>query len=253
MLNQYLWRTQQLLDLEGLAAMPLFLALRAGIRSMVRAQRAIQRKAPPSDPEFAVAHDYFDAALDYASPPRPRLIAVGGMSGTGKSTLAAALAPSLGAAPGAVILRSDMERKAMFGAEAAERLPPERYTEAVNRDVYALLLAKAKAGLAAGHAVVLDAAYLREGERQAAAALAVSLSIPFCGLWLAAPEELLAQRIAARTGDASDADLEVLKWQLAWSPDGGNWARVDAGGDAALTLYRARAVLGRAEAVDSRA
>ena len=89
-LNRYLWRTQGQLDLEGLAALPLFLALRAGIRAMVLAQRATLRSAH-HDHE---ASCYLSAATAYLDPVTPQLIAVGGLSGTGKSTLAAALAPS---------------------------------------------------------------------------------------------------------------------------------------------------------------
>ena len=73
----------------------------------------------------AQAKAYFALACDLIAPPPPRLIAVGGLSGTGKSVLARALAPHVAPAPGAVLIRSDVERKAMFGVAQTEKLPPK--------------------------------------------------------------------------------------------------------------------------------
>ena len=83
------------------------------------------RRAAERDRERARA--YLRAALGYLEPAPPRLVAVGGLSGTGKTTLAAALAPELGLAPGAVHLRSDLERKTLFGVEETVRLPAQSY------------------------------------------------------------------------------------------------------------------------------
>ena len=142
-LNHYLWRSDDVADLEALAAMPLFLALRAGVRSMVLAQRAQQEKAAPRQDDLARARRYLLRAIEYLAPVEPILVAVGGLSGTGKSTLAARLAPKLGAAPGALHLRSDLERKALFGAAETEPLPAAAYSPEAGARVYATLTQKA--------------------------------------------------------------------------------------------------------------
>jgi uncharacterized protein len=81
----------------------------------------------------AEARAYLERALEYLNPPSARLVAIGGVSGAGKSTLARQLAPEIGAAPGAVILRSDLVRKRMHGIAPGERLPPEAYQKETSR------------------------------------------------------------------------------------------------------------------------
>ena len=154
-LNRYLWRDGADLSLRGLQALPLFLGCRAGIRAMVTADRAAQEQdtaAAQADRE--TARGYLRAALEYLQPAPPRLVAIGGLSGTGKTTLAAALAPELGSAPGAVHVRSDLERKALFGVEETVRLPAQSYTAQASAEVYAIVLRKARLALAAGQSVV---------------------------------------------------------------------------------------------------
>jgi aminoglycoside phosphotransferase family enzyme len=145
-LNRYLWRSGQDLDLEGLAALPLFMGLRAGIRAMVTAERAAQEAPSAADRDRDTARGYLRSALAYAAPLPPRLIAIGGLSGTGKSTLGAALAPRLGSAPGAVHLRSDLERKALFGVDETVRLSDDAYGQDASERVYGTLLRKGSAG-----------------------------------------------------------------------------------------------------------
>jgi hypothetical protein len=127
-LNRYLWRSNRDLDLEGLRALPLFLGARAGIRALVWADRAAQEEADALVNDGERARAYLLAALGYLTPPAAELIAVGGLSGTGKTTLAAALAPGIGPAPGAVHLRSDLERKSLFGVKETVRLGPQTYS-----------------------------------------------------------------------------------------------------------------------------
>ena len=242
-LNRYLWHSQQILDLDGLAALPLFLGLRAGIRAMVLAQRAAQVAEAPGAAARKSARGYLAAAVGYLSPPKPLLIAVGGLSGTGKSTMAAALAPMIGPTPGAIHLRSDLERKTLFGVEETERLSAECYSREANERVYALLGSKAQSALAAGHAVITDAAFLRAEERQEIESVARSLSLPFHGLWLTAPPDTLLARVAARSGDASDATVDIVRQQLALGAESGNWARIDAGGSPGQALDAARELL----------
>src|SRR5262249_56097753 len=91
----------------------------------------------------------------FIEPGMPRLVAVGGLSGTGKSALAQALAGELSPDPGAVVLRSDVERKALFGKDEHERLPQDAYSPAATARVYAIIADKARRAVAAGHSAIL--------------------------------------------------------------------------------------------------
>jgi hypothetical protein len=242
-LNRYLWRGRSALDLEGLAAMPLWLGLRAGVRALVAADKLQHAGGDVDAGRRAEALGYLAAALRFLDPAGPRIVAVGGLSGTGKSTLAAALAPDVGPSPGAVHLRSDLERKAMLRVEETHRLGPEAYTAQANERVYAELFRKARLAAAAGHGVVVDAVFARAHEREAAEAMAAELGVPFQGLWLTAPREVLLARVDARVGDASDATPDVVERQLAGDVGPMSWTEVDAGGSAAETLAGARRAL----------
>jgi hypothetical protein len=101
-LNRYLWRSGDNLDPEGLEALPLFLRLRAAIRAMVMIDRANQEDAAAARRYLDRAGAYLSEDLGYIAQPAARLITIGGHSSTGKTTLAAALAPSIGGAPGAL-------------------------------------------------------------------------------------------------------------------------------------------------------
>lgn len=210
---------------EGLAALPLMLSVRAAVRCHVRAQAG--------DDEQARA--YLAAALRHLAPQPPVLCAVGGLSGSGKSTFARALAPLVGRCPGAVVLRTDEIRKRLWGAGPLERLPAEAYAASVTKRVYGRLFEEAQACLTAGQAVVLDAVFMKPAERDRAADLAKRRAAPFAGAWLQAPPEVLKARVAARADDASDADLRVLAMQLGQDPGELSWARINAEGDFAAS------------------
>ena len=202
---------------EGLALLPLMLSMRATVRCHVRAHAG--------DDEGARA--YLAVALKHLAPAPPVLAAVGGYSGSGKSTFARTLAPLLGASPGAVVLRSDEIRKRLWGVAPTERLPKEAYATKVGKQVYRRLYEEAELCLRAGRAVVLDAVFMKAAERDRVAAFGV----PFAGVWLDAPAEVLRSRIAGRRNDASDADLRVLAMQLRQDPGEMAWTRLDATGD----------------------
>lgn len=221
-------------DLGGLPALPLFLATRAAIRAYVAAIAAGSVTEPAAaEAQRAEARAYLDRALEFLRPPCPRLVAIGGLSGTGKTTLARALAPRLDVAPGAVVLRSDEIRKCLLGRLPSERLGPEAYTADLSPRVYAELRKRAAAVLAAGRAVVVDAVHAKPEERAAIAAVATQAGCRFDGLWLEAPRTTLAERIAARRGDASDATVAVLDQQLQYDIGEIDWRRVATGGETA--------------------
>jgi aminoglycoside phosphotransferase family enzyme/predicted kinase len=212
-LNRYAARTGDAALLRGL---PLWLSLRAFIRAHVAARRGEE-----GAPLLAAARAYLD-------PPPPRLIAIGGLQGTGKSRLARQLAPGIGAAPGALVLRSDEIRKRRAGVAPEARLPDDAYAPAESAAVFAELAALARTAIAAGHAAIADAVFLRAEERSAIAAAGT----PFTGLWLEAPLDVLRTRVAARRGDASDATPAVLEAAAARDPGPLSWHRLDASGDA---------------------
>jgi uncharacterized protein len=232
---------------DGVAAMPLFLALRAVIRAHVTVTAAAHRsKVGGSAAAVGEVRQYLAAAELALAPKPPRLIAIGGLSGSGKSSLAARLAPELGIPPGARVLRSDVLRKRRFGLEPETPLPPEGYTREVTAFVYRDLCTGAATALQAGYSAVIDAVALRPEERQAFADIADRAGLPFTGLWLDAPAEVMHSRIGARHDDASDATGEILARQLAADPSPLDWTRIDAGGGPEATLATAQKALGLA-------
>jgi hypothetical protein len=226
--NRYLDRSEE--D-DGLAAMPLFLSLRAAIRAHVTATalehvaRAAARAKMACD-----ARRYLDLADRFLQPQPRRLVAIGGLSGAGKSTLAEGLAPELGLRPGARVVRSDVTRKLLLGVDPEERLPATAYTRETSARVYDALCRKAAMGLAAGYTVVIDAVAVTAEERNSFAEVARAATVPFSGLWLEAGPEAMANRIRGRVRDASDASPEILAEQLRHDTGEIDWVRIDAGG-----------------------
>jgi aminoglycoside phosphotransferase family enzyme/predicted kinase len=241
--NRYL-ATEPPDALSGLAALPLFLSLRAAIRAKVEAANAERLKGQKRDDARALARRYFDCAVRFLVSAPPRLVAVGGLSGAGKSALAHVLAPGIGRAPGALWLRSDVERKTMFGIEETVPLPASAYTSDVTRDVYERLIAKARTALRAGQSVLIDATFAAAAERSAAAAVAAKAGVAFAGLFLDAPLATRLERIRSRRADASDADADVASRQTADPLDEKEWAVVAASGSLNDTTVLARTRLG---------
>jgi uncharacterized protein len=226
--------------MTGLAALPLFLSLRAAIRAKVKAAGAERLDGVKRDDARALARAYFDRAVEFLRYVPPRLVAVGGLSGVGKSALAGALAPGLGKAPGALWVRSDVERKVMFAVEETAPLPASAYAEEVTREVYRRLIEKARVALRAGHAVVLDATFATAAERKVAADVASEVGARFAGLLLDAPLATRIARIASRRPGASDADAEVASRQKAEPLNEKGWTALDAKGTLGETTILAR-------------
>lgn len=251
LLNRYLWRTGDPLDLKALAALPLFLGLRAGIRAVVALDKATIAAGGGGDAVMAHVAETLNLAISFLRPPSPSLIGVGGLSGTGKSVLSAALAPMIGGAPGALHLRTDLERKWIAGVEETERLPPAAYSPETAEATYARVLDRARLALEAGHSVIVDGVCASERERSSLADLARETGAAFQGFWLAAAPETLRRRVEGRVGDASDATVDVLERQLATIPKASEWAQIDAEGPPEIVAERARQMLGRKEATPS--
>jgi uncharacterized protein len=248
-LNRYLAETRRLSDLDALAALPFFMALRAAIRASVTASRAALaagsgREPGDRDAARASAANYFALACRLIRPAPPVLIGIGGLSGTGKSLLAMALAPEIAPAPGAVVLRSDVERKAMAGCREDERLPAEAYAVENSARVYAALIEKAGRVLTAGHAAVVDAVYARPHERDALRRAAESRGVRFQGLFLSADMATREARVGARRGDASDATEAVVRAQEGYALGSNDWTLIDASDTPECTLAHARRAVG---------
>jgi len=244
-LNRYLDLAR---DDEGMAAMTLFLSARAAIRALVTNTAAAlagdekQRQAKRDE-----ARQYLALAEAVLAPAKPRVIAIGGRSGSGKSTVAQALAPDLSPVPGARILRSDVMRKTMLDLAPETKLPDSTYTRAMGRQVYARMEHEAARLIGAGVSVILDATFLDPRERQEAELMATNAGVPFTGIWLEAPGEVMAARLDERRGDASDATAAVLDRQMRGELGAMTWRRVESGGSLPRVLAAVRRAAGLTE------
>jgi aminoglycoside phosphotransferase family enzyme/predicted kinase len=242
-LNRYLAETRRNEDLDALETLPFFLSMRAAIRAKVTAARLERAEAAERDKIATSARAYFDFALRAIDPEPPKLTAIGGLSGTGKTRLARALAPHIAPMPGAVIVRSDVERKTLFGAGETEKLAAAAYAPDVTARVYAAIADKARRIVAAGHSAIVDAVFATPQERNALAAAAKATKVPLQGLFLTADLATRIARVGGRAKDASDADAAVAQTQESYALGALNWPKIDASGTPVDTLARARAAL----------
>ena len=235
LLNRYLERAD---DYEGLKALPLFLSCRAAMRAHV----TLAMKRNETSKQEA-AH-LLDRALAYLEPQPAMLLAIGGVSGTGKSTLAAVLAAHVGRTPGAVVIRTDIVRKTLWGGDELKRLPSEAYDERFTARVYEAMMERAGAALAGGHSAIVDAVFGHAQQRADVERLAHEHNATFKGLWLDAPAAVLETRVAARRNDASDATVDVLRVQLANIQPAGPWSVIDVSGEPGQVAESAARALG---------
>jgi aminoglycoside phosphotransferase family enzyme/predicted kinase len=209
-------------DFGAMAVFRFYAVYRAVVRAKVAALRAGQEDAESARDEFAAAHGYLDLALQIATPAASGLVITCGLSGSGKTTASTArlLDPDQAAAGRLLRLRSDVERKRLFGlaARASSGSPPDGgiYTADATTRTYARLMELARQLLAAGWPVIIDAAFLKREERAGFRALAKELGVDFSILLAEATPEELRRRLQARSGDASEATIAVLERQFTW-------------------------------------
>jgi predicted kinase len=220
---------------DALGALPLFMSLRDAIRSDVLPSRLGQGSCDEADITPS-ARLYFDLARRLIVPPPPTLVAIGGLSRTGKSVLARALAPRVALQPGAVVLRSDILRKQLFRVSETDRLPESAYQPEMIDQIYDLLVQRALRILSQGHSVVADAVFARESERAAIREAARRLNIGFVGLFLQTNLATRRSRVGRRKRDASDATPEIAGLQEKYDIRTVDWAIIDASGTPEETL-----------------
>ncbi len=226
-MNRYLSVTR---DFRGLDAFPAFLSLRAAIRAMTSAIEMQEKSTlDPKGCHDAVRHlDFAVAALQR---PQPSLLAIGGFSGSGKSSLATALATRICAGAGAVVVSSDVVRKRIVGAALEDKLDAEAYSPSMSAKTFTRLFDDCDAALGAGQTVIADATFLREEDRDKIAQVAEDWGATFRGVWLDTPPDILRARTAAREGDVSDAGPSVVDIQLTQNLGTISWSRLDAVAD----------------------
>lgn len=207
-------------DYAGVAVLVFYIVYRALVRAKIHDLRGRQASTDPVEAQRlqAAADHYLKLADEVAHGDKPALILMHGFSGAGKSRVAASLAGAIGA----IRLRSDVERKRLFGLGAAARshspVNAGIYGRTASTRTYAHLAELAATTLASGHPVVVDAAFLARGQRKPMRELALRLRVPFLIVDCAADIDVLRQRViarAARGDDASEATIEVLEHQLA--------------------------------------
>lgn len=229
---------------DGIAALPLMMSLRAGIR----AHTSLAAAKSQVDPEHRKAsiHEaraYLILAERLLRDEPVRLVAIGGLSGSGKSTLARAIAQGLGRLPGARLLETDSLRKRLLGVATSERLGADAYTSEVSERVYALQRDEAAAYVRLGCSVIVDGVFARSQDRLEIATTARECGVSFTGLWLRAADDVLRARVARRSNDISDATVSVLETQLRRELGDIDWVEIDAASGAAKTAALARLAL----------
>jgi aminoglycoside phosphotransferase family enzyme/predicted kinase len=215
-LNGYLEQTE---DYSGLAVFPFYLTYRALVRAKVACLRMGQEGL--SQYEHKQLHEeflsYLELAEQYTQSSEPLLMITHGYSGSGKTFGTQPVVEELGA----VRVRSDVERKRLFGLSPLEKngsqAKEKLYSSDAGLQTYHRLQELAKAIIQSGFSVIVDATFLKRKDRDQFRQLAKQLSVPFIILDLPASVETLKQRVAQRaeTGlDASEAGLAVLERQL---------------------------------------
>lgn len=209
LLNAYLEASG---DYEGIAVLRFYLGYRAAVRAKVCAIRSGQTGVTASvkSNELAECGRYLALARQCLEMHRPALIITHGLPGSGKTLFSQLALQQLGA----IRMRSDVERKRLFGVdklESSRLLARDIYSPQATKKTYARLRVLARDILRAGFPVIVDAAFLRLAERESFRQLAQSMSLPFAIAALHADDVTLRERLRLRRNDASEADATVLE------------------------------------------
>jgi hypothetical protein len=214
-LNRYLEVTG---DYASMQIFTLYFVYRCLVRAKVAAIRSQERRDEQgARNDLSRMQKYCDMALDRCQDRVPMLIVMHGLSGSGKTWVSSQLACAMPA----LRIRSDIERKRMFGleetADSGSGVAQGIYRESANQAVYRRMHELGATILATGHVVILDAVYLALCDRQRAREIAADLGAGFAIVHTYAAEAIVRDRIQRRAGsgtEASEADLAVLRHQL---------------------------------------
>jgi uncharacterized protein len=211
-LNTY---AEQTGDWAGLQVLPLYLSRQAYVRAKVTSFLLDDPEISSTDRAAATqsAADYYHQAWEYTRPRQGRIMMLAGVSGSGKSTLGKQIAQELGG----IHLRSDAVRKHLGGIPLLAKGEDSLYTPEMTAQTYQCVLELGSKLAVQGFTVILDAKYDLQSLRAAVIDLAQDRSIPLQIFHCTAPEEVLLDRLAHRTGDIADATVDLLaSQQAAW-------------------------------------
>jgi len=218
-------------DEAGRALLPLYSAYRATVRGSVEGLKLAEKEVAAAERrvELQKARAHWLLALGFLEEPgrRPTLVLVGGLPGTGKSTLARGLVSRANFE----LIRADVVRKELAGLPSAAPSPPEArarlYSPEANERTYAECLRRTEALLFEGKRVLVDATFREEKHRQAFLDMAARWAVPALFLVTHADPETVRQRLQQRTGDASDADWQIFQQMAAsWGACGASSRQV---------------------------
>ncbi|TWU46145.1 hypothetical protein Poly51_55400 [Rubripirellula tenax] len=216
-INAYLERTG---DYDSLILLRWFLVYRSLVRALAASMRSDSSHLTSTQREEAIsdARQHVSLAYRFTQKESPRLWITHGVSGSGKTTISEAIVQR----NQAFRLRSDIERKRLFGLSPTQRpdteMQAKMYSETSNQETYDRLLKLAGKILCAGYSVIVDATFLKQSDRNRFRELAMGEGVPFAILACHCDEQSLRDRVAKRAAtntDASDANLKVLEHQLA--------------------------------------
>jgi predicted kinase len=201
-------------DDEGRVLLPFYTSYRAAVRGKVEGLKLARPEMPESDRAVALSKakgSWLLALGELEAPSRkPCLILVGGLPGTGKSTLANALAQHAGFR----VVRSDVVRKELagaFGEESRSEFGQGIYTADWTKRTYAECLRQAEELLFYGERVLVDANFREENQRRMFLDSALRWGSPTIFLLCETDPEVVRTRLAQRSDDASDADWSVYE------------------------------------------
>ena len=243
LLNRYLEVADEQADLYHV--LPIFLSMRAQIRAHVGAAMSAAQPDPDACArEHQRARQYLRMAQEFLQISPPRLVAVGGLSGSGKSRLAREIASFIGLAPGARVVRTDVVRKRISGVHPNETLGPEGYTAEMTVKTYDEFFDQARQVISVGQSVILDAVFAMQSQREIAETLANELGVPFTGIWVMAPEEVRIERVMKRQRNVSDVTPDIARSQSDYDVGELTWSQVNSAGEKTATIAQGLRILG---------